>query len=324
MSSHCPSCLRVQGNNKFCPKCQKELFDKKLKKEVLDFDKDEFVIRYESENSSRFSISGMQDKILLTIDENGSLQAAKDTSRYILKPIPSDMRLQRRDDTPANEHLSIQIARQAYGLTVASCGVVRFRDGEIAYITRRFDRDGAGFKKQKEDFCQAMGLGEANGGKNYKYDKSYEEVALFVSTLPAGLLLAEEFIERLAFNYLIANEDAHLKNFAFLTDDGIVRLSPCYDLLFTRLHIPSMSFMANDMFRDGKTTPSFDTLGFFTMEDFLELGRIVGLNETRLRKKLARFADVSKAKSLLERSFLTDESKGLYERQLNDRSRVFD
>jgi serine/threonine-protein kinase HipA len=323
MSSYCPSCLKEQKNGKFCPKCSSELFDKKLKKEVLDFDKEEFIVRYESENSGKFSISGMQDKILLSIDEKGSLEASKEISHYILKPIPSDMRLQKRDDVPSNEHLSMQIARQAYGLSVASCGIIRFRDGEAAYITRRFDRDGAGIKKPKEDFCQAMGLSEANGGKNYKYDKSYEEVALFVSALPAGKILAEEFIERLAFNYLIANEDAHLKNFAFLRDDGILRLSPCYDLLFTRLHIPSMSPTANDMFYDGKSTPSFDTLGFFTMEDFLELGRIVGLNEARLRKKLARFADVSKARILLERSFLSDESKGMYERQLGDRCRVF-
>ena len=32
------------------------------------------------------------------------------------------------------------------------------------------------------------------------------------------------------FNYLIGNEDMHLKNFSIITEDNKVMLSPCYDL----------------------------------------------------------------------------------------------
>ncbi len=33
------------------------------------------------------------------------------------------------------------------------------------------------------------------------------------------------------FNYLIGNEDMHLKNFSIINEDGKVTLSPCYDLV---------------------------------------------------------------------------------------------
>jgi len=37
------------------------------------------------------------------------------------------------------------------------------------------------------------------------------------------------------FNYLIGNEDMHLKNFSIITDDGKVTLSPSYDLVNTTI-----------------------------------------------------------------------------------------
>jgi serine/threonine-protein kinase HipA len=35
------------------------------------------------------------------------------------------------------------------------------------------------------------------------------------------------------FNYITGNDDMHLKNFSIITENEIVRLSPCYDLLNT-------------------------------------------------------------------------------------------
>src|SRR5690606_40079276 len=56
---------------------------------------------------------------------------------YILKPIPRD--LKKVDQVPANEHLTMQIARQVYGINTAENALIFFSNGEPAYITKRFD-----------------------------------------------------------------------------------------------------------------------------------------------------------------------------------------
>ncbi len=40
------------------------------------------------------------------------------------------------------------------------------------------------------------------------------------------------------FNFLIGNEDMHLKNFSLITRDNKVELSPAYDLLNTTIVVP--------------------------------------------------------------------------------------
>jgi serine/threonine-protein kinase HipA len=50
----------------------------------------------------------------------------------------SELHLKKVDQLPANEHLTIQIAKQVYGITVAKNAVIFFKDGSPAYITKRF------------------------------------------------------------------------------------------------------------------------------------------------------------------------------------------
>jgi len=49
-----------------------------------------------------------------------------------------------------------------------------------------------------------------------------------------------KFIERVIFNYLIGNSDAHGKNFSILYKDGSIQLAPAYDLLSTDIY-PELS-----------------------------------------------------------------------------------
>ena len=42
--------------------------------------------------------------------------------------------------TNANEHVTMQIASQVFGIETPPNAVVRFTDGELAYIVKRFDR----------------------------------------------------------------------------------------------------------------------------------------------------------------------------------------
>ena len=58
----------------------------------------------------------------------------------------------------------------------------------------------------------------------------------FVST---SRMTLERFYLRIVYNYLIANGDAHLKNFSLYRPENRqdYTLAPSYDLLFTRYHV---------------------------------------------------------------------------------------
>ena len=65
------------------------------------------------------------------------LSHAEERGQYILKPIPRD--LKKVDQAPMNEHLTMQLAEQVFGLLTAANALVFFSDGTPAYLTRRFD-----------------------------------------------------------------------------------------------------------------------------------------------------------------------------------------
>ena len=43
------------------------------------------------------------------------------------------------DQVPANEHLTMQIAKQVFKLKVAENALIFFQNGEPAHLTKRFD-----------------------------------------------------------------------------------------------------------------------------------------------------------------------------------------
>lgn len=97
----------------------------------------------------------------------------------------------------------------------------------FAYAVERFDR-AATRRIHIEDFAQVRGF-----YPGAKYDGSFETIAALAyrSGDESALL---EFSRRLAFNCLIGNGDAHLKNWSLIYPDGKkAQLSPAYDLVST-------------------------------------------------------------------------------------------
>ena len=140
---------------------------------------------------------------------------------------------------PVNEHLTMQIARQLFKIETAENALIFFRNGALAYITKRFDRDDGGDTLATEDFASLCGRTPQSYGEHYRYKGNY--LKLFTQMkmhLPAYKLEAVKLYKLLVFNYLFSNGDAHLKNFSLLeTPQGDFRLSPAYDLLNTRIHV---------------------------------------------------------------------------------------
>ncbi len=315
----CPSTL-AEGFSTYSPTALKLLFDGHTVSHILSFnspnnetsdDKDYTI------HVGRISLSGVQPKAALTLRADGLLvkPAENERGQYILKPAPQSYALLENKYCPANEHLSMQIASQVYHIETAANAVCFFRDGEAAYITRRFDVSPTGGKYQQEDLASIAGLTKANGGSDYKYSNlSYEECAeLIRKYASAPSVEVTKFFRVVVFNYLILNDDAHLKNFSLINrGDGEYHLSPAYDLVNTSLHLyePRIFALDKGLFREGMKLTDTRTV---TREDFEEFGRRIGLPARLVKRELDFFAtEQPLAKLLIDRSFLSDKLKRNY------------
>jgi serine/threonine-protein kinase HipA len=277
------------------------------------------VVAFRIKSSEHMSISGVQDKISLKL-VRGDLTPTEKDGEYILKPIPSADIPRFKNDVPANEHLTMQIASQVFGMTPAINACIAFADGEIAYITRRFDRR-AGAKIGQEDFCQLSNRTEETAGRNYKYDGSYEEVGRILKQYcKAYPVEIEKLFSRIVFNYVLSNGDAHLKNFSlFESELGDYILTPAYDMICTSLHFPDEARTALDLF-DTFETPSFKENAFYRRVDFLKLAEFYGMNLERAERCLNHFAtNQVRVTELVAQSFLSEQAKADFRFRFQDR-----
>lgn len=322
----CPSTLK-SGFGTYSPEALRRLFDGKAVSHILSFESpshdDSEGLEYAA-HVGRISLSGVQPKGGLVIDGNNQLirPAEGQRSRYILKPAPSSYALLAREFCPANEHFTMQLASQVYGIETAANALCFFRDGEAAYLTRRFDVAPDGRKYQQEDFASLAGLTKANGGHDYKYSNlSYEECAgiirRYVTVAQIDVL---RFFQVVLFNYITLNDDAHLKNFTLISRDGKeYRLALAYDLINTSLHLHQPRIFALDkgLFKEGMSFSDVRTVG---RSDFKEFGRRVGLPDRLVERELDRFAANSPfAETLLNRCFLSDDLKAHYKASMSYR-----
>ena len=277
----CYSCLKTINSGSYCTSCLKNLFGaRKIK--PLDFDKTEFY-EIKKQMTNRISLSGVQDKISLTYGNNNDLVPTETDGRFILKPIPRihDSAINLKD-IAANEHLSMQISSQVFKIPTALNGLIEFKDGELAYITKRFDYSISStnseiIKSDQEDFASVLAYTKESAGNDYKYESSYEECANGIKKFVAAHIPAiEDFYKRIILNYLIGNGDAHLKNFSLIreADRADYSLSPNYDILFTRYHLPNENGIVGlDLFKEYETE-AFGAMGYYTLQDFEEFARI--------------------------------------------------
>lgn len=323
MSFICRSTLQPIEREGYAPAARQKLAGgNKLFPHRLSFARSD-VISFRTEHIEHMSISGVQDKVSLKLERGGKLLPTEKDGEYILKPIPSTALPSFQKDVPANEHLTMQIAGQLFGIQVPPNACVELSDGEPAYLVKRFDRRRDGTKIAQEDFCQLSGR-SPDSGRNYKYEGSYEELGALLKTYCAAYITeAEKLFRLICFNYVFSNGDAHLKNFSLSqTVQGDYLLSPAYDLLCTSMHLPNEGRLALDLF--GKyESDFFETNGFYGHPDFMELARRFGLPETRAKTILNTFfIQHGSVCYLIHNSFLSSQAKQDYQERFNDRLRA--
>ena len=315
--AYCPGTL-AGGFHTYSKTCLLRVFNGKKVSHILPYnpprlseeDAEKFL-----DNRKRISISGVQEKLSLILDKNKlRLTEEGEQGNYILKPIPRDLKMV--DQVPANEHLTMQIARQIYGIPTAENALIFFKNGDPAYITKRFDVKEDGAKWGNEDFATLAGKTSENAGNDFKYTYSYEELAeLLVQYVPAHVVEIEKLYKLIVFNYLFSNGDAHLKNFSVLeTASGDHLLSPAYDLINTRIHIDDSDFaLDGGLFKDNFESEEMKKNGRVGLEDFHEFARRLNIPDKRRDKMLEPFITrQAHVETLVERSFLNDQTKRAY------------
>lgn len=180
------------------------------------------------------AVTGVQPKLSLTIDKDPrDPKKSRFTivglwGHFILKPPTREFPF-----LPENEDLTMHLAG-LFGLPTAEHSLIRLESGELAYITKRFDRSGEQ-KLPMEDMCQLTETLTSD-----KYHSSMEKIGKCIWSFASRPgLAAISFFELVLFSYLTGNADMHLKNFSLLTqtDDEIV-MAPAYDLVCTKIVIP--------------------------------------------------------------------------------------
>lgn len=246
---YCPGTL-AEGFETYSKTCLNKVFQGRKVHHILPYDSPTNTIESNElfdNNRIQMSISGVQEKFSVLLEKN-RLRLAKEGERgtYILKPIP--LIGKKNDQMPANEHLTMQIARQVYGIETAENTLVFFKNGKPAYLTKRFDVKNDGNKWAQEDFASLAGRTPQTHGENYKYLGNYFELfELIQKHLAVHKIESVKLIKLLVFNYLFSNGDAHFKNFSILeTPMGDYRLSPAYDMLNSRIHVEDQDFALLD------------------------------------------------------------------------------
>lgn len=223
---------------------------------------------------------------------------------YILKPQNA-----KYQQMPENEHLSMKLAA-LFKIDVVPFNMIRLASGELCYITRRIDRNPDGSKNHMIDFLQILELED-------KYKGTMETVGKTIGELSVNTLLDKlRFFELTVFNYIIGNNDMHLKNFSMWLPDKIWILSPAYDLLNVKLVLPRDKDDMALLFGGKKAN--------FNKSYFDRFGFVLKLNEKQINavyKRLGKW--LPKATQLIEMSFLTDDYKSAYNEMITHRVMKF-
>lgn len=324
----CPSTLRP-GYVTYSPKAVKELFDGVVASPFIDIDfENESDQRLALENMQNMSISGAQEKFSAVVD-NGRIRLAceGEQATHILKPTPFNLSLSTRKQIPANEHLTMQMASQVYGIRTASNGLCFSSSGQPVYITKRFDVTNGVKDCSQEDFATVLQMTEEGGDSNFKYHGNYAQIADAIRRfVPAWMPQMEQFFRLVVFNYLFANEDAHMKNFSLINKNGEYFLAPAYDLVNTCIHIQSGSDLGltDGLSPEMEKSDVYDRTGHPCRLDFERFADRIGLPKKRAAQVLDMFMRIpQEAYALIDRSFLNDKMKRTYKRVIEERKTRF-
>lgn len=260
--------------------------------------------------ASKISIQGVQPKLSIILDvPKKTFDITEKGGTFILKP--QNMLW---PYLPENEDLTMRLAKVS-GLDIPLHGLVYGKDNRMSYWIRRFDRPSLKKplteKLAVEDFAQLSGE-----NRQTKYKSSMEKVVKVIERFTTFPFLEKEKLFHLTlFNFLIGNEDMHLKNFSLISLKEKVVMSPCYDLVNTTLALGKNATeeLALPLMGKKRKLSASDFFETFGKEILALQPRVISMIAQRLQKNRPLWT------LLIEKSFLPKEYKESYLSLVEDR-----
>ncbi len=262
--------------------------------------------------SKHLGLTGVQQKVSVDLekskdDPSHRLMIVGLWGNFILKP-PTKKFPNISVVEDATMHMS-----EVAGISTAKHGLIQLQSGQLAYVTKRFDRKKNKQKIAMEDFCQLSELLTAD-----KYETSMEKAGKVILRYSANPGLdAVAFFDINLFSFITGNADMHLKNFALMNNaSNEMGLSPSYDLLSTQL------LLAEDKEEVALTVNGKKSK--IKKSDFAELGKNLKINNKAIENSFERIYEaIPKMKIVIKNSFLSDDLKKQYTELLDSRAKRF-
>ena len=299
-----------KGQLDFHPSCSKKLFGS-AQAPVIDFDLKQLEELAKQIIIKSKAVTGVQPKLSLNVEkhknEPSRLTIVGLHGDYILKPPSNQFK-----ELPENEDITMHLA-ELVKIKTARHGLVRLKSGELAYITKRFDRN-KGAKIAVEDFCQL-----SENLTEHKYRGSVEKIGKLTYSFTKNQgFEAQRLFELVLFCYLTGNSDMHLKNFSLIENSlGEYEFSPAYDLINTTIVMPEDK-EETALTINGKKSK-------LNRNDFNELATSLKINNKSLEAIYKRFKVILPTwVSWIEISFLSKKSQKEYIGLINKKhSKIF-
>lgn len=254
--------------------------------------------------AAKMSIQGVQPKLSARLNIKNEIFEIVDTGgRYIFKPQTGSYK-----EVPENEDLTMRLAK-LINIEIPLHGLLYSKDGSMTYFIKRFDRVGRNKKVAVEDFAQLSGK-----DRETKYDSSMEKVVSVIEefcTFPA--LEKLRFFNLTLFNFLVGNEDMHLKNFSLIRREMKVELSPAYDLLNSTIVINSEEELALPLNGKKNKLRKDDFFEYFAKKRLELTQKSIIQTVRRISEAYPKWID------LIQKSFLSAEMKERYIELLSSR-----
>ena len=299
-----------QGQTDFHPQCSKKLFGTTTPPE-LPYTKDDIESLALEVVRSQVTVTGVQPKLSVDLEKEANGKKRFTIvglwGKYILKP-----QTELYVNLPENEDLTMHLATMVNIKTVPH-SLIRFKDGSLAYITKRIDRDKKKGKIPMEDMCQLT-----EKLTEQKYKGSHEQIAKIImlhSAYPVLDLLT--YFEVLLFCYLTGNADMHLKNFSLYKPANEYILAPAYDLLSTKLVLPDdkdeLALTLNARKRKLKKSDFNNLLNTYKIDE-----KVIENIYEKYRKIVPQWLN------FIDTSFLPQQMKEEYKSIINKRKSILD
>ncbi|MGJ8742863.1 HipA domain-containing protein [Polaribacter sp.] len=311
---YCLACHKElnKGDNKYHQNCLADFWQEDTPVLELDFELSQIEDLAKENVAQRIIVTGVQPKLSLGFTEENAQNrltiVGALNGRYILKPP-----FQLYPQMPEIEALSMLLT-QSCGIATVPFLLIPLKDGSLAYLTKRIDRNSNGEKYPMEDACQFT-----ERLTEHKYRGSYEQTAKGIFRYTQNTLLETvKFYQQVIVSFLIGNNDMHLKNFSIIANDHKnYSLAPAYDMVAVKLLIPEdQEELALNL--NGKKRK-------LNREDFNEAMLKAHIPEKAIENLWKRIEKGMKNWGvLIDNSFLTEENKSMLSTLIKKRAQQID